>query len=269
MSLQTFTDQIGRQVEVSASPRRIVSLVPSQTELLAYLGLDDEVVGITKFCIHPDRWFRNKIKVGGTKHLKMEEIRRLEPTLILANKEENTKDQIEELATQFPVWISDVQNLEDALEMIRAVGALTGKDKIAEELAEEIDTRFAKLHREKEPEAPERAAYFIWRNPYMVAGKKTFINDMMERAGFENAFGDRERYPEILLEELAVENPPVILLSSEPYLFRKKHLAEFRDACPRSIILLIDGDMFSWYGSRLLKAPAYFREIWKRKVLES
>jgi ABC-type Fe3+-hydroxamate transport system substrate-binding protein len=263
---RTFTDQIGRTIKVRHPPRRIVSLVPSQTELLAYLELDEEVVGITKFCIYPEYWCRNKPKMGGTKHAKIEVIEQLEPDLIIANKEENDKGQIEALAEHFPVWVSDVHNLEDALGMIRAVGKLTGKEERAAELAREIARRFEKLEKEMEGGPSRRAAYFVWRNPYMVAGNDTFIHDMIQRSGFENVFGDRDRYPEVTLEELSAADPEVILLASEPYLFRKKHLGEFSDACPKATLLLIDGGLFSWYGSRLLKAPAYFQEVWKREA---
>src|SRR4051812_42104384 len=109
------------------APKRIVSVVPSQTELLYHLGLNEEVLGITKFCIHPQEWFRSKTRVGGTKTLNLETIRQLQPDLILANKEENEKDQIEALANEFPVWVTDVTNLNEAVQMIAAIGKLTGK----------------------------------------------------------------------------------------------------------------------------------------------
>src|ERR1700741_3198050 len=108
-----FIDQTGRKISIPQIPQRIISLVPSQTELLFDLGLDKEVVGITKFCVHPPEWFQTKTRVGGTKQLKIDLIKQLQPDLIIANKEENVKEQIEELEKHFPVWISDVNNLED------------------------------------------------------------------------------------------------------------------------------------------------------------
>src|SRR4051812_11307667 len=119
-----FTDQMGNAVELEGPPSRIVSLVPSQTELLFYLGLDKEVAGITKFCIHPAEMFHSKPRVGGTKKYDFEKIRQLAPDLIIGNKEENEQKQVEELQKLYPVWMSDIRNLADALQMIRSVGEL-------------------------------------------------------------------------------------------------------------------------------------------------
>jgi len=238
---------------------RIVSLVPSQTELLAYLGLENEVAGITKFCIHPPEWFRTKVRVGGTKQLNFEKIRQLRPDLIIGNKEENEQSQILELMRHYPVWMSDVRNLNDALDMIKRVGEITGKKSKAERLAENIADKFNKLIPVK---AGIRVAYCIWRNPYMVAGGDTFVDDMMRRCGFKNIFGRHEsRYPQVTAEEIAAAMPDVVLLSSEPFPFREKHIAELKAMGMKSKILLVDGEMFSWYGSRLLKAGDYFRQI--------
>ena len=243
-------------------PRRIVSLVPSQTELLADLGLQEEVVGITKFCVHPAEWFQTKQRVGGTKTVDLEKVAALHPDLILGNKEENERVQIEELQQHFPVWISDVITLEDALEMIRQVGEMTGKTMPAQEMTTEIARRFDAL--KKDPPKPVRTAYFIWRKPYMVAAGGTFIDGMMRWAGFENVFAGLQRYPEIGTDDLAAAAPEVILLSSEPYPFAEKHLHALRELCPGASVFLVDGEMFSWYGSRLLQAPGYFRELHER-----
>lgn len=238
-------------------PKSIVSVVPSQTELLHYLGLGDAVTGITKFCIHPDDWFRNKKRVGGTKTLHLGVIRSLKPDLILANREENERLQIEELAREFPVYVSDVSNLNDALDMIKTAGRLTGTTERALELVRELEIRFGAL-----PAFPRiRAAYLIWRDPYMAAGSGTFIHSMMDKAGFDNVFGFQSRYPEVKAEMLADAGPDVVLLSSEPYPFREKHLNEISAICPRARVLLADGELFSWYGSRLLHTPDYFRQL--------
>lgn len=238
-------------------PKSIVSVVPSQTELLHYLGLGDAVTGITKFCIHPEEWFRNKKRVGGTKTLHTEVIRSLNPDLVLANREENERLQIEELAREFPVYVSDISDLNDALEMIRTVGRLTGTTERALELFRELESRFGAL-----PAFPRiRAAYLIWRDPYMAAGSGTFIHSMMDKAGFDNVFGFQSRYPEVKAEMLADTGPDVVLLSSEPYPFREKHLDEIRAVCPNTRVMLVDGELFSWYGSRLLHTPDYFRQL--------
>ncbi len=252
-----YKDQLGRIIELHHLPQRIISLVPSQTELLYDLGLEDEVTGITKFCIHPQKWFRSKTRIGGTKQLHLNQIRELTPDLIIANKEENTREQIEELAKEFPVWTSDVNNYSQALEMIMAIGKMTGKEMEAQKLFDEIRKEFSKLSAVKK----YRAAYFIWKDPYMVAGHDNFIHDMMQHAGFENVFSDRTRYPSISIDELKSLNCEVLLLSSEPYPFSQKHIDELQPLLPGIKILLVDGEMFSWYGSRMAKAPAYFMQL--------
>jgi len=251
---------MGRPVTVPPSPQRIISLVPSQTELLADLGLADRVVGITKFCVRPESWYRHKMHIGGTKTIDPEKVKALQPDLIIGSKEENKRDQIENLASQYPVWMSNVTDLHSALAMIRSLGNLTGMSIPAEGVATMVGQLFKDLLQEFSSQRL-RCAYFIWKKPWMVAAGQTFIDDMLRYAGFDNVFGHRSRYPEITPEELAATAPQVILLSSEPYPFKEKHREEFLEACPDAQVLLVDGEFFSWYGSRLLLAPAYFRKL--------
>ncbi len=239
-------------------PKRIISLVPSQTELLFDMGLETETIGITKFCIHPATWFKEKTKVGGTKTLKINAIKELQPDLIIANKEENVKEQVEQLAKDHAVWVTDVNNLEDALLMIRDIGNLTARQQEAGSMAEEISRRFDELATNHKP---IRTAYLIWRKPYMTVGGDTFINDMLGRCGLKNVFAGNSRYPEITISELQGIDCKLVLLSSEPYPFKQKHIDELSAALPGCKISLADGEMFSWYGSRLLQAPGYFRKL--------
>ena len=257
----TVTDQLGRRVAVPFPPRRIVSLVPSQTELLFDLGLGAQVVGITKFCIHPPEARTQATVVGGTKNFDFEKIAALKPDLIIGNKEENYQEGIEQLAAQYPVWLSDISHLPEALDMIRRVGLIAGAKEKAAALAAEIEASFAALVAPVANNAPNTVAYFIWRKPYMVAATGTFINDMLARAGFSNAFAHLERYPEISAEQLAAANPDRIFLSSEPYPFAAKHGAEFQALCPAAKIEVVDGELFSWYGSRLRYSAAYFSSL--------
>ena len=254
-----YTDQLLRTIAISATPQRIVSTVPSQTELLHYLGLEKEVIGITKFCIHPSAWFRSKERIGGTKQLNIAKIKDLKPDLILANKEENQKNQIEELALQFPVWVSDVNDLSSACVMIKEVGSITGREKKAEELVQGIRSAF--YSENIIPNQRLRTAYLIWKEPYMTVGGDTFIHDMLQRAGFANLFAAASRYPEVRIEQLKEMGCEVLLLSSEPYPFRQKHIEELQAQLPQTRILLVDGELFSWYGSRLLHSPAYFEQL--------
>lgn len=256
-SSREVIDQMDRTVRVPSQPRRIVSLVPSQTELLFDLGLGEEVVGLTKFCIHPAGKKKEKTIVGGPKNFHFDTIAGLEPDLILGNKEENYEAGITKLAGQYPVWMSDIQNLADALEMIRQVGAVTARLTEAENLIRKIRQEFASLR----PQRLIPTAYLIWRNPYMSVGADTFIHGMLQACGLQNVFSQEVRYPEITLETLAKTAPQVILLSSEPYPFQLKHLGEFQTACPGAVVRLVDGEMFSWYGSRLQHAPAFFQNL--------
>jgi ABC-type Fe3+-hydroxamate transport system substrate-binding protein len=261
--MPVFTDQMDREVELSSTPQRIVSIVPSQTELLYDLGVRDEVIGITKFCIHPDEWFRNKTRVGGTKKLNIDLIKSLNPDLIIGNKEENEQKQIEELAKYFPVWMSDVHNILDAHQMINAIGHMTNRAVKAMRLSDEIARTFGifQMRYAFRNERQNQIAYCIWKEPMMVAGGDTFINDMLKRCGFNNAFQSLSRYPEISAAQLIAANPDYIFLSSEPFPFKEKHISDFKAICPEAEVVLVDGEMFSWYGSRLLKAPAYFRRL--------
>jgi ABC-type Fe3+-hydroxamate transport system substrate-binding protein len=254
-------DQTGRDVQIPQIPTRIVSVVPSQTELLFDLGLNERIVGITKFCVHPQKLVSAKMKIGGTKNLDFEKIRALNPDLIIANKEENKRSEVELLMKEFPVWISDIKTLDDALGMIQSVGELTGKAEEAKQISKTISDRFTNLQGLTSNVQPIPAAYLIWHKPIMTVGSDTFISSMMEWCGFKNVFGERKRYPEIKESELANAAPQVILLSSEPFPFRQKHVDYYQGICPGAKILLVDGQMFSWYGSRLQHAPQYFAEL--------
>jgi len=188
--MSAFTDQLGRTVILPQPPRRVISLVPSQTELLYTLGLDPanqepgyEVVGITKFCIHPTSWFREKTRVGGTKDVHPDRVHSLRPDLILANKEENDQQQIEELARHYPVWISDVKTLPDALDMIRSVGDLTGRGQEGDKLASEIARRFAHLTYRGEAELDDRFGNDAQGRENPTAGGRYAVQSYLEHQG--------------------------------------------------------------------------------------
>ncbi len=189
----------------------------------------------------------------------------LAPDLIIANKEENVRQQIEELARECDVWVTDVNNLAQAIKMINDIGNLTNRSKPASALASQIEEKFDKLKTAVSSKQKIRAAYFIWKDPYMVAASGTFINDMMHYCGFENIFSNETRYPEISPEEITAQNCDLILLSSEPYPFKEKHIKEMNQQFPDVKIMLVDGEMFSWYGSRLLKAADYFHNLINRQ----
>lgn len=247
-------DQCGRRILIPEHPQRIVSLVPSQTELLYDLGMGNSLAGITRFCIHPALLKKNTAIVGGTKNLHITEIRNLKPDLIIANKEENEKSQIEELAKEFPVWISDISDLESALNMINALGKITNTLSKASLIIEDISDSFRNL--EQFPKL--NALYLIWKKPYMGVGNDTFIHDMLTRCNIQNVLKEYSRYPELSETEMKALNPDFVFLSSEPYPFKEKHIPEINSILPSTRVVLVDGEMFSWYGSRLQKSARYF-----------
>lgn len=254
-----FTDHLGHTIELQGPPQRIVSLVPSQSELLWDLGLKDRLAGITKFCIHPRQMFESIARIGGTKTLNIEKIRALKPDLIIGNKEENERSQIEALQKEFTVWMSDIYDLEDALKTITAIGELTNTTEKANTITEEIRLSFHEL-----PFLDKSVLYLIWK-PYMAAGRGTFIGSMLEKIGLKNVISeDDSRYPQLSLEEIRALNPELIFLSSEPFPFKQTHADELQHILPGTKIVLVDGELFSWYGSRLLESVAYFHELVKQ-----
>ena len=248
--MPVFRDHIGREISMEEiPPQRIVSLVPSQTEWLYDLGLEQEVVGITKFCVHPEHWFRNKTRIGGTKNPKLDKILELQPDLVIANKEENRPEDIAELEKHVPVWVSDVYDFDSAIDMMKETGRITGRELNAQSWV--VRAQNAAKTIENKPR--KRAIYIIWRNPYMTVGTDTYISQMLPYFGYENALQNGLRYPEITPEEMMECKPDVILLSSEPFPFAEKHIEELGKELPEIEIKIVDGEKHSWYGSRLVR----------------
>ena len=258
MDTRILVDQLKRDVCIKNSPKRIVSLVPSLTDFLHYLELEDEVVGITKFCIHPKIWFEQKEKIGGTKRLNINRIKELEPDLIIGNKEENTKEDILALEKFAPVWMSDVNCFEDSIEMIKKMGVVLSREMECHELVRNLQLSYSAL-----AELGENLSvlYFIWNKPAYVAGQFTFIGSMIETLGFNN-MAHLERYPEV--DALGDCEPNYVFLSSEPFPFEEKHKEKYQSRFPNAKIIFVDGEMFSWYGSRMLTAADYFKNNLKK-----
>jgi len=261
----TYTDQLNRKIEIVTPPKRIVSLVPSQTELLVDLGLANRIVGVTKFCVHPTEIRKDKVVVGGTKQIDVLKIRALSPDIILCNKEENTKGIVTTLEQEFTVHVSDIFSIEDTIELIQQYGELFDVQMSAKALISKIITEKSSFEDAIKSFPKKRVAYFIWKKPWMVAANHTFINHILSLNNFINVFEDRNRYPEIDDDTLqTIENLDCILLSSEPYPFSEKHIDNLQSLCPNAKILLVDGEFFSWPGSRLTKAFAYFKTLHKK-----
>ena len=249
----TFIDQTGYKITSDRHPQRIVSLVPSQTELLYSLGI--KPIAQTIFCVHPTQYFKESNKIGGTKKLNLAKIKRLKPDLIIGNKEENHQAEIETLRSEFRVWLSEIYTLSDANTMILQIGELVNKKEEAESLVSAIQRDFSKINIAKKT---QRVLYLIWRKPYMAAGRSTFINAILKSQGLENCISEVDsRYPELSTDQIKEYNPDTILLSSEPYPFKDKHITELQSMLPQASIELVDGELYSWYGPRLLKTASY------------
>ncbi|OQY36503.1 MAG: hypothetical protein B6243_03000 [Anaerolineaceae bacterium 4572_5.2] len=255
-------DQLGRKVEVDGDPQRLVSLVPSITELLAVgFGMEEQVVGVTDYCIHPASLLKNKVRLGGPKTIDVKKLQALAPQLVIASKEENTREQVLEMATFVPVYVADVKSKADAFEAMLAIGRLLRQEHQSQQLIAQIKSAFAAL-----PKVEKRhsAAYLVWKEPFIAVGADTFVHDMLLSAGFSNVFASHHtQYPATSFNEIAALRPQYVLLSSEPYPFSDEHKNWFEERLPGVEIVLVDGEMFSWYGVRMAKAPAYFEEIWE------
>lgn len=261
--MNTLIDQLGTVHTFETTPKRIVSLVPSQTELLYDLGLEESIVGITKFCVHPYHFKSTKKIIGGTKKVHFEKIRLLQPDIIIANKEENTIEIVEELSKICPVWVTDIITLDDNLKMIEDFGILFNQRTEAQKWSDKINFAHNDFQNFIIDKAVQKVAYFIWANPYMVAGNNTFINEMLKLNKFENIYKNREeRYPEIIIQKMRIQgDPDLVLLSSEPFPFTDEHAFELGRFTHHAKTVFVDGEMFSWYGSRIVKAFNYFKKL--------
>ncbi|PQJ80796.1 ABC transporter substrate-binding protein [Polaribacter porphyrae] len=255
-------DQIGNELLLDTIPKRIICLVPSISELLVDLGLQNAIVGVTKFCVHPKSLRKEKTVVGGTKNISVDKIAKLKPDIIICNKEENTKEIVAKCKEITTTYVSDIYTIADTLQLIHDFGRLFSCDVKAKTLILEIQQKnndFLEFIRDKKP---KRVAYFIWKNPWMIAANKTFINHLLENNNFENVFKERIRYPEIQLSELKeIQDLDCIFLSSEPYPFKEKDLTSLQEEFKNVEIILVDGEYFSWYGTRLLYAFNYFKQL--------
>ncbi len=250
---------MGREIEISLPLERVISLVPSQTELLVDLGLASKIVAKTKFCIHPKQLLSKIPNIGGTKNFDLDKIRNLKPDLIIGNKEENSKDLIYELEKTHPIWLSDVITFEDALAMINSLSHLFDKGNRGNDIVNEIISQFNTL-----PDFNGQSVlYLIWSKPYMGVGSNTFIDSILKKIGLKNVLEGIERYPKLTDKQIVRFNPDYVFLSSEPFPFKIRHKEKLKELIPNSGIKFVNGEMFSWYGSRLLQAPDYFKMLFE------
>lgn len=257
-------DHTGLPFSLNEIPERIICLVPSITELLHDIGLGEKVVGRTKFCCYPEAGFPNAEIIGGTKNIHTDKILALKPDLIIANKEENVREQVLALYDETNVFTTIVKNTKEALMMIKDIGSITGQVRETNAIINQFKSEHATYNQIKQL----KMIYLIWRKPYMTVGGDTFISAFMEDFGFVNCLKEKERYPVIELHEIAELKPDIILLSSEPYPFTEVHKEEITSQTGITTNL-IDGSICSWYGSRMLKAQDFFKTYMQQLRAES
>jgi iron complex transport system substrate-binding protein len=263
--MKIIKDQLGREISLKSTPKRIVSLVPSQTELLYDLALENEIVGITKFCVHPYQLKSTKKIVGGTKKVDFGKIKALEPDFILCNKEENTYDFLPELEKIAPTYFSNVNSIQDSIDLILRLGSILNRRTESDNLAHKIEYKLSDFKNFIKEKPARKVAYFIWSKPWMVAGNDTYINEMLKLNKFDNIYANMSRYPKVEINKIRYEgDPDVIILSSEPFPFKDEHAMEIATYTNRSITVFGNGEFFSWHGSRLLLAFDYFKELHKK-----
>ena len=251
-----FIDQMNNTILLSDTPKRIVSLVPSITELLVDLGLENNLIGITKFCVEPS-YLKSKIQIiGGTKNLNIDKIQKLAPDFIIANKEENIESDILELKKFTIVWVSDVKTIDDNFDLINQLGSIFDKKKESVNIINSTKSIFNKTLNFNNKN--KKVLYLIWKNPYMSIGRDTFIHNILTQFGFENSI-QNDRYPIVELENF--KDIDVVFLSSEPFPFSEKDIFEIQNQLPKSQIKIVDGTYFSWYGSRISKSSDYFEQL--------
>lgn len=230
-------------------------MVPSITETLCFIGLSDQIVGVTKFCIHPSEIKKKSHIIGGTKNPNIKKILTLQPDIIIANKEENRQEDIDVLGQHIPVYTSDIKTSYDHIRFVTDIQSIF-PNAATKNLLDKLTAILPYQERRM-----IKSCYLIWKDPWMSIGNDTFIHHMMEKYGFENVFGNLQRYPILSLEDIKAVSPEVIFLSSEPFPFKEKHIALLQEEFPNIIIKLADGELFSWYGPKMLEAHDYLIKL--------
>ncbi len=260
--MRQWQDDCGRTLRLARRPQRIISLCPSLTETLCALGAGERLVGRTRYCVHPQPAIAQVPACGGTKNPDLSAILALEPDLVIAEKEENRREDVEALGARIPVHVSAIESVPDALASCLRLAELLGEPAAGRRLADGIDTAWQALPRLS---APLRVLYLIWRRPWMAAGAGTYIDAVLSRCGLDNvATRLPGRYPVLEPEAFATLDVDLCLLSSEPYPFARKHFGEVGALLPGARIERVDGEMFSWYGARMLPAAGYLADCLRR-----
>jgi ABC-type Fe3+-hydroxamate transport system substrate-binding protein len=287
-----FVDAMGRTVYISRNPRRLVSLVPSLTEILFHFGCGDEVVGITDYCTEPAMEVRQKTRIGGTKNPDLMAILELQPQLVFAVAEENRRDDVARLeAAGVSVYVFEPVTVRDGIDLLWRVAEILACREVVAPSLQAIEAAYAETQTLTTARPVVRVFCPIWKDPYMTINAGTYVHDMLRVCGGENIFADRDRrfplaadlgqqsertgsrdvdrdrrYPRVTLAEMATLRPDVILLPDEPYVFSEADVADFTafidvPAVSHQRIHLVDGKLLSWYGPRIGQSLRALREL--------
>lgn len=260
-----WRDAVGALHRRADGPARIVSLVPSITELVCELGLAAQLVGRTGFCVHPRETLKRIPKVGGTKDVNLAKVRALAPSHVLLNIDENTQPTAAALAQFVPhLVVTHPAGPLDNPPLYRLIGGIFGCETAAEALCARFQNAYAALARAAQAWPRQRVLYLIWKNPWMTVSPDTYIARMLALAGWDSVPRSASaRYPQVQLDQQLLQDVDLLLLASEPYRFRERHIAELRAlaAMRGKMLALIDGEMTSWYGSRAIAGMDYLRRL--------
>jgi ABC-type Fe3+-hydroxamate transport system substrate-binding protein len=265
----SLTDATGARHSRATGAVRIVSLVPSITELVCDLGLTDRLVGRTGFCSHPREVVRRIPKVGGTKDVDLEKLVALAPTHLIVNVDENRRETVAALREHVPhIIVTHPLAPEDNVALYRLLGVMFGVEAAALALAQQLESALEQARQAARQWPRERVLYLIWRNPWMTVGRDTYISRTLAAVGWDTVpEHTATRYPEVRLDSATLHDVDIVLLSTEPYLFRERHVAELAalPALAGRRLMLVDGEMTSWYGSRAIAGLRYLVRLRGRR----
>ena len=258
--MQTVKDCLGKEMSIPKNITKIVSLVPSISELIYDLNIEKKLIGVTKFCIHPKYFQIEKTVVGGVQEFDIEKIKELKPDVVFASKDENFEEEILELQKFVPVYVTDVKSVDEAKQMIVNFGELLSCRNDASKIIMKIDMQLNDLAKVTDDLLYRSGAYFVWNEPWVAAGKDTFVNSMLKLVKINNVFEDlKERYPMVTGANIHLGNPDIVMLPSEPYKFEDQQAFEISSHTHDAATYFVDGEAFAWYGSRLIKSLDYLK----------
>lgn len=253
--MQTVVDCLGREITLPKNISRIVSLVPSISELIYDLNVEDKLVGVTKFCVHPKYFQIEKTVIGGVQDFDIEKIKELNPDVVFASKDENFEDEIAELEKFVPVYVTDVKNINEAKQMISNFGDLLNRRNEATKILMKIDLQLSDLSKITDDLLYRSGAYLVWNEPWVAAGKETFVDSMLKLIKVDNVFSNlNERYPMVTGANIHLGNPDIVMLPTEPFKFEDQQAMEISAHTHDAATFFVDGEVFAWYGSRLVKS---------------